>query len=241
MAKPLLCPASPTGLRSPASSSSSEAASRGPARRPSGPGSWDGKQGGRVPECAVGPNPTDRGKPGTTRHLVVHRRGTSLAFVLTGANAHDSTVFEALVDAAPRSASGADGPGNALRSSTPTRGTTTRGVARRWAAAGSTCGSPAGAPSRRSVRAGTAGWSSGGCRGGAPFGGCACATSVGSTSTRRWSGSDARSSHGGRSEVLLAGLSRIVITVTLAIASGPIATEETPGLAEVSLARPNRP
>ena len=32
---------------------------------------------------------------------MVDRRGTPLAFVLTGANAHDSTVFEALIDAVP--------------------------------------------------------------------------------------------------------------------------------------------
>lgn len=35
---------------------------------------------------------------------MVDRRGTPLAFVLTGANAHDSTAFEALGDAVPRSA-----------------------------------------------------------------------------------------------------------------------------------------
>lgn len=32
---------------------------------------------------------------------MVDRRGTPLAFVLTGANAHDSTAFDALVDAIP--------------------------------------------------------------------------------------------------------------------------------------------
>ena len=51
--------------------------------------------------AAVGPNPTDRGKPGTKRHLVTDRRGIPLAFLLTGANVHDSAPFEALLDAVP--------------------------------------------------------------------------------------------------------------------------------------------
>ena len=42
----------------------------------------------------VGPNPTDRGKPGTKRHVVVERGGLPLAALLTGANRHDSVVFE---------------------------------------------------------------------------------------------------------------------------------------------------
>lgn len=39
---------------------------------------------------ATGPNPTDRGKPGTKRHIMVDRAGIPLAVVLTGANRHDS-------------------------------------------------------------------------------------------------------------------------------------------------------
>ena len=34
---------------------------------------------------ATGPNPTDRGKPGTKRHLVVDANGTPLGLTLTGA------------------------------------------------------------------------------------------------------------------------------------------------------------
>ncbi len=49
----------------------------------------------------TGPNPTDRGKPGTKRHLVVERAGLPLATLLTGANRHDSVVFEGLLDAIP--------------------------------------------------------------------------------------------------------------------------------------------
>lgn len=47
----------------------------------------------------VGKNPTDRGKPGSKRHLVSDREGIPLAVVLSSANVHDSKVFEELVDA----------------------------------------------------------------------------------------------------------------------------------------------
>ena len=49
----------------------------------------------------MGPNPTDRGKPGTKRHLITDRQGIPLAALLTGANRHDSLVFDALIDAVP--------------------------------------------------------------------------------------------------------------------------------------------
>ncbi|MDQ2762195.1 MAG: IS5 family transposase [Pseudomonadota bacterium] len=50
---------------------------------------------------ATGPNPTDRGRPGTKRHLITDRRGIPLAFLLTGANVHDSLPFDKLLDAVP--------------------------------------------------------------------------------------------------------------------------------------------
>lgn len=50
--------------------------------------------------CA-GPNPTDRGKPGTERHVVANRGGLPPVGLLTEPNCHDSTVFEALLDAIP--------------------------------------------------------------------------------------------------------------------------------------------
>ena len=49
----------------------------------------------------MGPNPTDRGKAGTKRHLITDRAGVPLAALLTGANRHESTVFEDLLDAVP--------------------------------------------------------------------------------------------------------------------------------------------
>lgn len=49
----------------------------------------------------MGPNPADRGKGGIKRHLITDRRGIPLAVRLTGANRHESTVFEELLDAIP--------------------------------------------------------------------------------------------------------------------------------------------
>lgn len=49
----------------------------------------------------TGANPTDRGKLGSKRHLITDRHGVPLAFCVTGANRHDSVVFEELVDALP--------------------------------------------------------------------------------------------------------------------------------------------
>ena len=56
-----------------------------------------GKKGG----VEVGPNPTDRGRPGTKRHLVTDARGTPLGVALSGANRHDSMMLVATLDAVP--------------------------------------------------------------------------------------------------------------------------------------------
>ena len=43
----------------------------------------------------TGPNPTDRGKLGTKRHILTDQRGTPLSAFITGANVHDmKAVFE---------------------------------------------------------------------------------------------------------------------------------------------------
>jgi transposase len=47
----------------------------------------------------TGKNPTDRGKPGTKRHVVVDRQGIPLAVVLSAANVHDSRMMLETVDA----------------------------------------------------------------------------------------------------------------------------------------------
>jgi transposase len=47
----------------------------------------------------TGKNPTDRGKPGTKRHVVVDKQGIPLAVVLSAANVHDSRMMLDTVDA----------------------------------------------------------------------------------------------------------------------------------------------
>jgi transposase len=49
----------------------------------------------------TGPNPTDRGKPGTKRHVIVDANGIPLAVRHSPANTHDSQLFEPLIDAVP--------------------------------------------------------------------------------------------------------------------------------------------
>jgi len=49
----------------------------------------------------TGPNPTDRAKPGSKRHLVRDGNGVPLAIRLTGANCHDSRQALPLIDAIP--------------------------------------------------------------------------------------------------------------------------------------------
>jgi len=45
----------------------------------------------------VGPNPTDRGKKGNKRHLLVDGRGVPLSIVVTGAHRHDVTQLDAVL------------------------------------------------------------------------------------------------------------------------------------------------
>ena len=61
--------------------------------QPQRPGQKGGEQ--------TGPNPTDRGKPGSKYHLVVDRNGIPLAVRLSAANSHDSTQLLPLIDAIP--------------------------------------------------------------------------------------------------------------------------------------------
>jgi transposase len=59
-----------------------------------GLGQHAGQRGGEK----TGPNPVERGKPGSKRHLLVDGNGMPLVAVLTGAQVHDSKIFEELVD-----------------------------------------------------------------------------------------------------------------------------------------------
>lgn len=58
-----------------------------------------GERGGKKGGERIGKNPTDRGKPGSKRHVVSDRNGVPLTVALTAANVHDSRVFEEMVDA----------------------------------------------------------------------------------------------------------------------------------------------
>ena len=58
-----------------------------------------GERAGHKGGPKTGPNPTDKGKKGSKRHVVSDRGGVPLAVVLTAANVHDSMVLEEAVDA----------------------------------------------------------------------------------------------------------------------------------------------
>ena len=58
-------------------------------------GQHSGKKGG----LHTGPNPTDRAKPGTKRHVVVDRQGIPLAIRMSAANVNDGQMLAATVDA----------------------------------------------------------------------------------------------------------------------------------------------
>ena len=49
----------------------------------------------------TGPNPTDRGRPGTKHHIVVDAQGIPLAACLSPANRHDSKMLASTLDAVP--------------------------------------------------------------------------------------------------------------------------------------------
>ena len=48
---------------------------------------------------ARGPNPTDRAKPGTKKHMIVEQGGGPLGVVVAGANINDHKLLEATIDA----------------------------------------------------------------------------------------------------------------------------------------------
>lgn len=49
----------------------------------------------------IGPNPVDRGKPGSKLHVLSDRAGIPLAVVVSAANVHDSQALKPLVKAIP--------------------------------------------------------------------------------------------------------------------------------------------
>jgi transposase len=57
------------------------------------------QKGGAGEAEATGRNPTDRGKPGSKRHLLTEAKGLPLALIVTGANRPDMTQLAARLDA----------------------------------------------------------------------------------------------------------------------------------------------
>lgn len=49
----------------------------------------------------TGANPTDRGKKGTKRHLMTEAQGMPIGLVVTGAQRHDKTQVESVIDSIP--------------------------------------------------------------------------------------------------------------------------------------------
>jgi transposase len=64
-----------------------------------------GKKGGEL----TGPNPTDKGRPGSKQHLVVERGGIPLAAAVSAANLNDHFLFEPLLDEVPAVGNGRPG------------------------------------------------------------------------------------------------------------------------------------
>ncbi len=54
---------------------------------------------GAVGGDLIGPNPTDRGKRGTKRSVIVEAAGGPLAVVIAGANVHDTKLLAATLEA----------------------------------------------------------------------------------------------------------------------------------------------
>ena len=140
----------------------------------------------------TGPNPTDRAKHGSKRHVICDGRGVPFAVRLTGANRSDSPEALALVDAIPPcTANGGD------RGSGPT---VCSGIAATMrppfgAASGlvTSCPCwPSAAPSMGVAWAGGGGSSSALLPGSISFGACAAGMTSGPTSTRQSSRSRAR-------------------------------------------------
>jgi Transposase DDE domain len=69
---------------------------------------------------ATGPSPVDRSKTGSKHHLIVEAHGVPLAAITTGGNRHDVTQLLPLIQAIPRYAAWAAGPGNVPGICTPT-------------------------------------------------------------------------------------------------------------------------
>jgi hypothetical protein len=133
----------------------------------------------------TGPNPTDRGKPGSKYHLLTDHGGIPLAVRLSAATTHDSVLPEQLVDAIPAVNGPRGRPGRPRQRPAKLhldKAYDYPAAGGRCAAAASPRGSPGVASSPASGWAGIGGWWSGRWRGWWATGGCRSATSGAPTS-----------------------------------------------------------
>jgi hypothetical protein len=146
----------------------------------------------------IGPSPTHRGKPGTKYHLLTDRNGLPLHVLASGANTHDSKLFEPLLETSPAVRGRRGRPGRprrpGRRSCMRTRATTIRGAAVTCIGGASRCRSPGAGSRPGPTWAGTAGWWSApspGCCGSSAWG---CATTAPKPHCYRFFCSPSRSS-----------------------------------------------
>jgi hypothetical protein len=104
-----------------------------------------------------GPNPVDRGKPGSKIHVMCDRTGLPLTVLTSAANVHDPQLMVPLLDSLAPVRSARGRPRTRPANCTPTRPTTYRRCAPRSADVASPSGSPATASSQTSGSAATAG------------------------------------------------------------------------------------
>jgi len=110
----------------------------------------------------TGPNPTDRGRPGSKHHAVVDPQSIPLGATTTAANTPDVMGLPEVIDAAPAVRGVADDePNGGPSGSTPTGPMTASHTADGCAGGRSTRSSLAGGPNTAAGWASTAGWWSG--------------------------------------------------------------------------------
>ena len=140
----------------------------------------------------TGPNPTDRAKRGSKRHLICDGRGVPLAVRLTGANRNDAQEALGLVDAIPPLHGERGRPRQRPDCVLGDRGYDAAAIGVGCGRGISCHGSPCVVPPTGAVWVGGGGSWSGRLRGSTSFAAFGCGMTSGPTSTRRSSHSGAR-------------------------------------------------
>ena len=122
----------------------------------------------------TGPNPTDRGKPGTKHHVLTEGQGVPLVTHSTGANVPDVNELLPLVDNIPPVPARRTAPAESRTTCTPTGPTTHSRIARSWRRGGLIPTWRGVGPNTAVAWGSIAGWRSGPCRGCTAFAGSGC-------------------------------------------------------------------